>query len=159
MAKSYKIKITKANIILFGTSNSGKTTALKILYFLLTGKTVQARMTRVAITYKGLAIDIAFNGDDLKTVEQNVAFFEANPCDIAVSPARTKGGPVKVMNDFVNKNFPSTEIVLWKKLEAIPEGQQAANVMVHDPKDYAKNYPQSYEEAMKLKEIIDDIAR
>lgn len=158
MRKSYKKSVAKANIILFGTSNSGKTTALKILYFLLTGKTVKARMTRVAITYKGLAIDIAFNGDTLGTVEQNVAFFEANPCDIAVSPTRTKGGPVKVMNDFVNKNFPLTEIVLWKRLEAIPEGQRAANVMVHDPKDYAKNYPQSYEMAMKLKEIIDDIA-
>jgi len=159
MRKSYKKSVTKANIILFGTSNSGKTTALKILYFLLTGKTVQARMTRVAITYKGLAIDIAFNGDDLETVEQNVAFFKANPCDIALSPTRTDGGPVLAMNYFIDKTFPSTEIVLWKRLEAIPVGQQAANVMVHDPKDYAKNYPQSYEVAMKLKEIIDDIAR
>ena len=159
MPKYKEMPVTKANIILFGTSNSGKTTALKILYFLLTGKTVQARMTRVAITYKGLAIDIAFNGDDLKTVEQNEAFFEANPCAIALSPTRTDGGPVLAMNYFIDKTFPSTEIVLWKRLEAIPEGQRAANVMVHDPKDYAKNYPQSYEVAMKLKEIIDDIAR
>lgn len=159
MRKSYKKSVTKANIILFGTSNSGKTTTLKILHYLLVGSMPPAKTPRVQITYKGLAIDIAFNGDDLKTVEQNVAFFKANPCDIALSPTRTKGGPVKVMNDFVNKNFPSTEIVLWKRLEAIPEDQQAANVMVHDPKDYAKNYPQSYEVAMKLKEIIDDIAR
>lgn len=159
MTKSFKKSVAKANIILFGTSNSGKTTALKILYFLLTGKTVKARMTRVAITYKGLAIDIAFNGDDLETVERNVAFFKANPCDIALSPTRTDGGPVLAMNYFFDKTFPSTEIVLWKRLEAIPEGQRAANVMVHDPKDYAKNYPQSYEVAMKLKEIIDDIAR
>ncbi len=159
MPKYKKTTIAKANIILFGTSNSGKTTALKILYYLLVKAVPPAKTPRVQIIYKGLAIDIAFNGDDLKTVEQNVAFFEANPCAIALSPTRTKGGPVKVMNDFVNKNFPLTEIVLWKRLEAIPEGQQAANVMVHDPKDYAKNYPQSYEVAMKLKEIIDDIAR
>ncbi len=158
MIKSFKKSIAQANIILFGTSNSGKTTTLKILHYLLVGSMPPAKTPRVKITYKGLTIDIAFNGDDLKTVEQNVAFFKANPCDIALSPTRTKGGPVKVMNDFVNKNFPSTEIVLWKRLEAIPEGQQAANVMVHDPKDYAKNYPQSYEVAMKLKEIIDDIA-
>lgn len=159
MPKYKEMPVTKSNIILFGTSNSGKTTALKILHYLLVGSMPPAKTPRVKITYKGLAIDIAFNGDDLKTVEQNVAFFKANPCDIAVSPTRTKGGPVKVMNDFVNKNFPLTEIVLWKRLEAIPEGQRAANVMVHDPKDYAKNYPQSYEVAMKLKEIIDDIAR
>ena len=105
MAKSYIIKIAKANIILFGTSNSGKTTTLKILHYLLVGSMPPAKTPRVQITYKGLTIDIAFNGDDLKTVEQNVAFFKANPCDIAVSPTRTKGGPVKVMNDFVNKNF------------------------------------------------------
>ena len=159
MRKSYKKSVTKANIILFGTSNSGKTTTLKILHYLLVGSMPPAKTPRVQITYKGLAIDIAFNGDDLETVEQNVAFFKANPYDIALSPTRTDGGPVLAMNYFVNKTFPSTEIVLWKRLEAIPEGQQAANVMVHDPKDYAKNYPQSYEVAMKLKEIIDDIAR
>lgn len=158
MRKSYKKSVTKANIILFGTSNSGKTTTLKILHYLLVGSMPPAKTPRVQITYKGLAIDIAFNGDDLETVEQNVAFFKANPYDIALSPTRTDGGPVLAMNYFVNKTFPSTEIVLWKRLEAIPEGQQAANVMVHDPKDYAKNYPQSYEVAMKLKEIIDDIA-
>ena len=159
MRKSYKKSVTKANIIVFGTSNSGKTTTLKILHYLLVGSMPPAKTPRVQITYKGLAIDIAFNGDDLETVEQNVAFFKANPYDIALSPTRTDGGPVLAMNYFVNKTFPSTEIVLWKRLEAIPEGQQAANVMVHDPKDYAKNYPQSYEVAMKLKEIIDDIAR
>jgi hypothetical protein len=159
MRKSYKKSVTKANIILFGTSNSGKTTTLKILHYLLVGSMPPAKTPRVQITYKGLAIDIAFNGDDLETVEQNVAFFKANPYDIALSPTRTDGGPVLAMNYFVNKTFPSTEIVLWKRLEAIPEGQQAANVMVHDPKDYAKNYPKSYEVAMKLKEIIDDIAR
>lgn len=159
MTKSFKKSVTKANIILFGTSNSGKTTTLKMLHYLLVGSMPPAKTPRVQITYKGLAIDIAFNGDNLKTVEQNVAFFEANPCAIALSPTRTDGGPVLAMNYFIDKNFPSTEIVLWKRLEAIPEGQQAANVMVHDPKDYAKNYPQSYEVAMKLKEIIDDIAR
>lgn len=159
MPKYKKTTIAKANIILFGTSNSGKTTTLKMLHYLLVGSMPPAKTPRVQITYKGLAIDIAFNGDDLKTVEQNVAFFEANPCAIALSPTRTDGGSVLAMNYFIDKTFPSTEIVLWKRLEAIPEGQQAANVMVHDPKDYAKNYPQSYEVAMKLKEIIDDIAR
>lgn len=147
--------VSKANIILFGTGNSGKTTTLRILYYLLTGTTAPANKTRVQITYKGSKIDFAFNGYTLDVVEGNVAFFEDNPCDIAVSPTRTDGGPVIAMNYFIDKTFPMTENIIWKKVADIPVAKRASKGHLVAPKNYAKNYPQSSFLASKLKDIIE----
>lgn len=148
--------VTKANIILFGTGNSGKTTTLKILYYLLVGSMPPANTPRVQITYRGMKIDFAFNGDHIDVVEDNVAFFANNPCDIAVSPTRTEGGPVMAMKYFIEKTFPITENIIWKRTSDIPQSERTVKTCASDPKNYAKNYPQSFSLASKLKDIIDD---
>lgn len=150
--------VTKANIILFGTGNSGKTTTLKILYYLLVGSMPPANTPRVQITYRGKKIDFAFNGDHIDVVEDNLAFFADNPCDIAVSPTRTEGGPVMAMNYFIDKTFPITENILWKRTTDIPSSKRAAKKYASEPSSFAKNLPQSYQMANKLKEIIDEFA-
>lgn len=150
--------VTKANIILFGTGNSGKTTTLKILYYLLVGSMPPINTPRVQITYRGKKIDFAFNGDHIDVVEDNLAFFADNPCDIAVSPTRTEGGPVMAMNYFIDKSFPITENILWKRTTDIPSSKRAAKKYASEPSSFAKNLPQSYQMANKLKEIIDEFA-
>lgn len=150
--------VMKANIILFGTGNSGKTTTLKILYYLLTGTIPPVNTPRIQITYKGLKINFAFNGDHIDVVEENVAFFKNNPCDIAVSPTRTEGGPVMAMNYFIDKTLPITENILWKRTTDIPSSKRAAKNCASEPSNFAKNLPQSYQMANKLKKIIDEIA-
>lgn len=150
--------VTKANIILFGTSNSGKTTTLKILYYLLTGAMPPNNTPRIQISYNGLKIDFGFNGDHIDMVEDNVTFFKNNPCDIAVSPTRTEGGPVMAMNYFIDKTFPITENIFWKRTMDIPRSKRAAKKCASEPSNFAKNLPQSYQMANKLKEIIDEIA-
>lgn len=69
-----------ANVILFGNSNSGKTTALKILYLMLGGSNPtdlkkSPNINRCKLIYKGLIIGFAWGGDTLPIVEENVEFF------------------------------------------------------------------------------------
>lgn len=149
--------VSKANIILFGTSNSGKTTTLRILYYLLTGKTAPKSTHRIQDRYKGMTIDFAFDGDNLEVVESNVAFFENNPCDIAVSPTRTDGGPVLAMNYFIDKTLTTTENVIWKRIPEISKSNRTVKMLDADSVNLAEEYPQSYSNAVILKEIIDKL--
>ena len=98
----------------------------------------------------------AFNGDHIDVVEDNVDFFANNPCEIGVSPTRTEGGPIMAMNYFIDKMFPITENIIWKRTSYIPQSGRTVKSCASDPKNYAMNYPQAFSLASKLKEIIDD---
>ena len=60
------------------------------------------------------------------------------------------------MKYFIEKTFPITENIIWKRTSDIPQSERTVKTCASDPKNYAKNYPQSFSLASKLKDIIDD---
>lgn len=145
-----------SNIVLYGISNTGKSTTLRILYYLLSGKMACAKDSMCSTVYKGYNIGVAFNGDTLKIVEENVAFFEANDFDITVSSTRTEGGPVLAMNYFNEKIFQDAENIIWKHILGFQGDKSAKNLADVKPVDFKSVFPQSYGLAVKIKEELID---
>lgn len=161
-------KPLKANVILYGNRNSGKTQTLRILYLMLGGKNPKFlnkgnTWKRETLTYNHQIIGICLDGDTLEIVEGNVAFFANNNCDVAFSPTHIGGPTVMPMQYFIEKNTESAkncniECTVWKKQ---PELRNHYKVSIEKDKllnlsVWKKAYPQSYAMAEKLKKLLDD---
>jgi hypothetical protein len=164
----------KANVVLFGESNLGKTTALKILYLLLGGKKpgylkkpTTYQYKRVVLKYNDLSIGFGFDGDTLEIVEENVEYFTNHYCDIAFSPTRIGGLTSMAMKYFIDKNITMASNcyinhVFWKKVSEIEENDRKLDLEPENLEDllnvslWEKQFPKSYALAEQFKKMLDD---
>ena len=160
-------KPLKANVVLYGKQNTGKTQTLRILYLMLGGKNTKflskhSTCKREILIYKNQKIGICLDGDSLEVVEWNVAFFANNNCDIAFSPTRIGTPTVIPMRYFIEKNTESSknckiECTVWKKQLELKNCNdysiEASRLLVLS--EWKKAYPQSYDMAEKLKQLVD----
>ena len=50
--------------------------------------------------YKGLVVCVAPGGDDKARILDNIHYFKAKKCDVAITATRCKGGSVDALNEF-----------------------------------------------------------
>lgn len=95
-------------IALYGKSKIGKSTTLNILIDLLR---IVADSYKINKDYEGYAtfdfagkkISICTPGDNEEIIESNIAYFNKQKCDIAISATRTKGEGKKLFDSFVER--------------------------------------------------------
>lgn len=84
--------------------------------------------TRESIDVNGKVIDICPPGDTEQIVRDNIAFFEAHPCDIAFTATRSRGRGCRALDGYANETGAE---LIWIRKEynddLDKEGQKAAN--------------------------------
>lgn len=92
---------------LFGHGECGKSETLNVLKELLreNGKSISAKPhpwceKPETFEYKGQVISVAPGGDDRKKLRENIQYFKAKKCDVAISSTRYKGGSVEELQKY-----------------------------------------------------------
>ncbi|MGV7106427.1 hypothetical protein [Flavobacterium sp. U410] len=103
-------------VALYGTSNVGKSMTIKLLYQklidnyekdILLDSVKQMKSfdgdIRVVITINGKVIGIESQGDPNSRIFESLPFFVELKCDIIICATRTRGGTVKIVNQYKNE--------------------------------------------------------
>ena len=61
--------------------------------------------------YKGRVICVAPGGDDRKKLQENIRYFKAKKCDVAISATRCKGGSVEELQKYAKEENVEIEWV------------------------------------------------
>jgi energy-coupling factor transporter ATP-binding protein EcfA2 len=92
---------------LYGHGNCGKSETLNALKELLRekGKSISAKPhpwseMPETFEYKKLVVCVAPGGDDGSKLKENIRYFKAKKCDVAITATRCKGGPVEELQKY-----------------------------------------------------------
>lgn len=97
--------MAKKLIILSGSDNSGKSETLKFLVTKLGGKLTANYDDRYICKNSTSTVAICTGGDDGYAVNENTNFFSANMnCDVYISPARSKGVTIPILEKWAKSN-------------------------------------------------------
>ena len=105
-------------IVLCGRGNLGKTRTLRIVIDKLNGESISyaTRDTKTICHYNDQTIAIATKGDNAAELRANVSYFKSNPCDIAITAARSRGGTHDVIKAYAQET--GAEVVwIYKRVE------------------------------------------
>ena len=103
---------------LYGHGDCGKSEALNALKELLRekGKSISAKPhpwseMPETFEYKGSVVCVAPGGDDKSKLQENIRYFKAKKCDVAITATRCKGGSVAVLQKFAQREGVEIEWV------------------------------------------------
>lgn len=105
-------------IVLCGRGNLGKTRTLRMVIDKLNGESISyaTRDTKTICHYNDQTIAIATKGDNAAELRANVSYFKSNPCDIAITAARSRGGTHDVIKAYAQET--GAEVVwIYKRVE------------------------------------------
>lgn len=105
-------------IVLCGRGNLGKTRTLRMVIDKLNGESISyaTRDTKTICHYNDQTIAIATKGDNAAELCANVSYFKSNPCDIAITAARSRGGTHDVIKAYAQET--GAEVVwIYKRVE------------------------------------------
>lgn len=105
-------------IVLCGRGNLGKTRTLRMVIDKLNGESISyaTRDTKTICHYNDQTIAIATKGDNAAELRANVSYFKSNPCDIAITAARSRGSTHDVIKAYAQET--GAEVVwIYKRVE------------------------------------------
>lgn len=105
-------------IVLCGRGNLGKTRTLRMVIDKLNGESISyaTRDTKTICHYNDQTIAIATKGDNAAELRANVSYFKSNPCDIAITAARSRGGTHDVIKAYAQET--GAEVMwIYKRVE------------------------------------------
>lgn len=106
-------------IVLYGRGNLGKTRTLRMVIDKLNGESISNAKydTQTICHYNDKTIAVATKGDNAAELCANVSYFKSNPCDIAITAARSRGGTHDVIKAYAQET--GAEVVwIYKRVEA-----------------------------------------
>ena len=105
-------------ISLYGHGDCGKSETLNALKELLreNGKSISAKPhpwceMPETFEYKVLVVCVTPAGDNPEEIDNNIRYFEAKKCDVAITGSRTKGEPVNLLKKYAASKGISVEWV------------------------------------------------
>ena len=101
---------------LYGHGDCGKSEALNALKELLRekGKSISAKPhpwseMPETFEYKGSVVCVAPGGDDKAKLHENILYFKAKKCDVAITATRCKGGSVEELQKYAKEEDVAIE--------------------------------------------------
>ena len=103
---------------LYGHGDCGKSETLNALKELLRekGKSISAKPhpwseMRETFEFKGMVVCVAPGGDDRDKLKENIRYFKAKKCDVAITATRCKGGSVEELQKYAKSEGVEIEWV------------------------------------------------
>lgn len=103
---------------LYGHGDCGKSETLNALKELLRekGKSISVKPhpwseLPESFEYKGIVVCVAPGGDDKAKLQENIRYFKAKQCDLAISATRCKGGSVEELQKYAKSKGVEIEWV------------------------------------------------
>lgn len=108
--RSSCIQIFQCIVGLYGNGQCGKSATLNELKELLrmAGKTISKHPhpyseSPETFEYKGMVVCVAPGGDDKSKLKENIRYFKAKKCNVAITATRCKGGSVEELQKYAKE--------------------------------------------------------